>query len=86
MSSNFACRIIVAVAGPTPFNSDSVFTAVNIEGIVVGLGSSENAFSVVDVTSAAGLLEINCFNRGRNLPRDLYQYEDNKSEIQFAVH
>ena len=72
MSSDFAWRIIVAVAGPTPFNSDTVFTAANIEGIVAGWASSDNAFSVVDFTSSAELLEISCFNRGRNFPRDLY--------------
>ena len=60
------------MAGPTPFNMESVFTAFSIEGIVAGYAISEKAVSLVDFTSTSELLDINCCNRGLNLPRDLY--------------
>ena len=56
-----------------------------IDSIVAGETSSENAFCVDDFTSAATLLDINCFSLGLNLPRDLCKYAY-QVRIQFAIH
>jgi len=62
---------MVAVAGPTPLSSDRVFTALIIVAVVTFSLISLKAFWVVDLTSAAALLEMSCCNLGRNFPRAL---------------